>query len=291
MNLKYINKIKANISIFSSKKTNNILDGTYKSIYRGKSMNFENLREYVINDDIKDIDWKSSARHRSLLVKQFIAEKKHNIMLVMDTGLKMSADTDSNEIKKDVALYTAGTIGYLAIKNNDYVGMTYNKNDLIITKKLRYNLYNLEEYLTEYDKNACLNNNEGLEKTLTYLSRNSKKKMIIFVITDLKGLNSISTKILKELSLMHDVLFININDAYMFGDNLYDLDSNEYLPNILLNDEKLVNMEKETKEKIYNDNKERLRKNKICLISISNLKEINNKIIELLESHKYANFS
>ena len=75
MNLKYINKIKANISIYSSKKSTNILDGTYKSIYKGKSTNFENLREYVINDDVKDIDWKSSARSGTLLVKQFIAEK------------------------------------------------------------------------------------------------------------------------------------------------------------------------------------------------------------------------
>ena len=75
MKLNYINKIKANISIYSAKKTSNILDGTYRSVYKGKSMNFENLREYVVNDDIKDIDWKSSARSGKLYVKQFIAEK------------------------------------------------------------------------------------------------------------------------------------------------------------------------------------------------------------------------
>ena len=70
MNLKYINQVKANISIYSNKKSSNILDGSYKSVYRGKSMNFENLREYVINDDVKDIDWKASARSANLLVKQ-----------------------------------------------------------------------------------------------------------------------------------------------------------------------------------------------------------------------------
>ena len=291
MNLKYINKIKANISIFSNRKTYNILDGTYKSIYRGKSMNFENLREYVINDDIKDIDWKSSTRNGTLLVKQFIAEKKHNILFVMDTGLKMNGNTDQNDLKKDIALYTAGTIGYLALKNDDYIGMAYNQNDNIILKKFKYNLYNLEEYLTDYDKNAFTENKEGLEKTLKFISRNIKKKMIIFVITDLKGMQSISTKTLKELSMQNDVLFININDAYMFGNNVFDLDNNKYLPNIILKDKKLNKMEKETKEQLYNNNKERLRKNKICLVSISNLNEINPKIIELLESHKYASFN
>ncbi len=291
MNLKYINKIRANISIFSNRKTYNILDGTYKSVYRGKSMNFENLREYVINDDIKDIDWKSSTRNNTLLVKQYIAEKKHNILFVMDTGIKMNGQTDHQDLKKDIALYAAGTLGYLAIKNNDYIGMLYKQNDNIIFKKFKYNLYNLEEYLTEYDKNALIVNNEGLEKTLHFITRNIKKKMIIFVITDLKGMNSITDKTLKELSMQNDVLFININDAYMFGENIFDLDSSEYIPTMLLKDKKLNKMEKETKEQIYKYNKERLRKNKICLVTISSLQEINPKIIELLESHKYANFS
>ena len=100
MKLNYVNKIKANINIYSNKKTNNILDGIYKSIYRGKSMNFENLREYVINDEIKDIDWKASAKTNTLYVKQFIAEKKHNILFIIDNDIKMTADTDQHESKK-----------------------------------------------------------------------------------------------------------------------------------------------------------------------------------------------
>ena len=291
MNLKYINKIKANISILSNLKTYNILDGTYKSVYRGKSMNFENLREYVINDDIKDIDWKSSTRNNTLLVKQYIAEKKHNILFVMDTGPKMNGNTPSNDLKKEIALYTAGTIGYLAIKNNDYISMIYNQNDSIIFNKFKYNLYNLEEYLTDYDKNAFMANKEGLEKTLHFITHNIKKKMIIFVITDLTGMNSIKDKTLKELSMQNDVLFVNINDAYMFGENVFDIERNEYLPSMFLKDKKLNSMEKETKEQIYNSNKERLRKNKICLVSMNNLQEINSKIIELLESHKYVNIN
>lgn len=94
MIMNYITKIKANISIYASKKTSNILDGTYRSIYKGKSMNFEDLRTYVVGDNVKDIDWKASARSGgNLLIRQYIAEKKHNIMLVLDTGKKMLADT------------------------------------------------------------------------------------------------------------------------------------------------------------------------------------------------------
>lgn len=96
----YINKIKANITIYSTQKTSNILDGTYKSIYKGRSMNFEDLREYVIGDNVKDIDWKASARTNTILIKRFIAEKKHNILFVMDSGRKMLADTPKKNLKK-----------------------------------------------------------------------------------------------------------------------------------------------------------------------------------------------
>ena len=150
MKLKYINKIKANMSIVSSKKTTNLLEGTYKSVYIGKSMNFENLREYVINDEIKDIDWKSSGSGK-LLVKQFVALRKHNIMFVMDRSTSMNANTDSLELKKDIALYSAGTLGYLAIKNGDYVGMLSYENKKVSYKPFKTRLYDLEEYLSDYD--------------------------------------------------------------------------------------------------------------------------------------------
>lgn len=287
MKLNYINKIKANISIYTNKKTTNILDGTYKSVYKGKSMNFENLREYVINDDVKDIDWKSSARSGTLLVKQFIAEKKHNIMLIMDTGKKMDADTDYHESKKEVALYTAGTIGYLGIKNNDYVSMTFAKDGKIKYNPFKYSLYNLEEYLTDYDKYASKCEID-INKLLEFVYKNTSKRMIIFIITDINGIDNIKENMLKKLSQRHDVLIININDNYMSGENIFDIGKNEYIPSFLLNDKKLNEIEHQIKNDIIEKNLSKLKKNNVSMTSISSMKEINIKIIELLEEHKYA---
>lgn len=287
MKLNYINKIKANISIYSTKKTSNILDGTYRSVYKGKSMNFENLREYVMNDDIKDIDWKSSARSGKLYVKQFIAEKKHNIMLVMDTGKKMSADTNYHESKKNIALFTAGTIGYLAVKNNDYVGMIYSTPKKIEFKPFKYNLYNLEEYLCEYEKYSGIKDID-INELLEYISKNIPKKMIIFVITDINGIDKLNIKTLKKLGQRNDLLVVNITDNFMFGDNIYDVNKKEYVPNFLLKDKKLYELEKQIKNDIYNKNIDKLKRNNINITSISTTKEINYKIIKLLEEHKYG---
>ena len=103
--MKYITKIRAKISIHANKKTSNIFDGTYKSVYQGSGMDFENLREYIPGDSIRDIDWKASSRSGKVLVKRYIAEKKHNIMLVFDTGKSMTAHTDAMDLKKELALY------------------------------------------------------------------------------------------------------------------------------------------------------------------------------------------
>ena len=287
MKLNYVNKIKANISIYSSKKSTNLLDGTYKSIYRGKSMNFENLREYVMNDDIKDIDWKASARSGTLYVKQFIAEKKHNILLVMDTGLKMKADTSKHQKKKDVALFAAGTIGYLAIKNSDYVGMIHNNLSKIEYQPFKSNLYNLEEYLCNYDKNYSSEGND-INSILEFVYKNIHKKMITFIITDIDGVNNIRTDTLKKLNQKSDVLVINIDDNYMIGDEVYDIDDDRYISKSFLNDPKLHEMEREIRTSLLKKNKLKLKKKNISFISIDSIENINFNIIKLLEEHKNA---
>ena len=62
MDFDYLAKIKSQISIYTRKKTSNILDGEFGSIYRGRSFDFDDLREYVYGDSVRDIDWKSSSK-------------------------------------------------------------------------------------------------------------------------------------------------------------------------------------------------------------------------------------
>ena len=90
MMLHYVEKIRSSISLNASKKATNLLDGLYKSVFKGKSLDFDDLRDYVYGDDSKDIDWKSSIRHGSLLVRRYVAFKRHNVVFIMDSG-KLSA--------------------------------------------------------------------------------------------------------------------------------------------------------------------------------------------------------
>lgn len=287
----YINKIKANITIYSSKKTTNILDGTYKSIYKGRSMNFEDLREYVIGDNVKDIDWKASARTNTILIKRFIAEKKHNILFVMDSGRKMLADTPKKETKKEIAIMTAGTIAYLANKNGDYVGAIYNKNNSIEYFPFKSDLYNIENILSHYDNNVRQEDKDEdtINKSLEYVCKHIKRRSIIFVITDLDGIDKVKEEILKKIAMQHDILFINIKDAYMSEENIYDVEASEYIPNLLLQDPKIYELEKQERKKIQEKNNKKLKKCKATVETIEEAKEVPQKIIELLERHKNGN--
>ena len=255
----------------------------------GKSLNFEDLREYIPGDNIRDIDWKASSRSRMLLVKRYIAEKKHNILLVFDSGLKMNAETDKGESKKDVAIYTAGTLSYLAYSNGDFVGSLYNIDGKMRFFPLRNRLYDIEHFLAQYDKDVQSSNKSDLNKTLEYLLKNFRRKMVVFVITDIKGASEVSEAVLKKLICQHDILFVQVNDADLTGDRAFKIENNRYLPRFVTMDKKLTSMERNIKKKITEDNEKKLMHHAILSTNVSGKDDITMKITELLERHRYAN--
>lgn len=290
MRKNYMIKIKANLSIYSKVKSSNVLDGSYKSIYKGKSMNFEDLREYVPGDNIKDIDWKATARSNTILLKQYIAEKKHNVMLVLDNGKKMLGDTSENELKKEVAILAAGTIAYLVNKNGDYIASIYSKDNDMVYHPFRLGTYNIENILYSYDKSTEKDSGDSkLNNSLEYISKQIRRRMIIFIITDSMGLKNIDEKILKRLSVAHDILAINIDDAFLYGEVAYDVEAEKTVAEYLCKNKKVQELEKDVRKNLTLENDNKMKKYHISGVTLKSEKEIVSKIIELLERHKYAN--
>lgn len=289
MKMNYVTKIRAKISISSNKKSSNIFDGSYKSVYQGNGLDFENLREYTPGDNIRDIDWKATSRSGKVLIKRYIAEKKHNIMLVFDTGKSMSAHTDSMQIKKDIALSAGGVVGCLAAQNGDNVGAIYNRNGKIQFYPFRTGLANIEKILTEYDREVFDDYETDIEKTLEYIVRNINRKMIMFVVTDATGIASISQNTLKKLVHQHNVLFISIDDAKITEGKAFDVEKDSYIPDYISANKELLAMEQSIRKKLDEDNEKKLLQNRIVSVCIDNDEEVVDKIIQLLGGHKYAN--
>ena len=113
--------------------------------------------------------------------------------------------------------------------------------------------------------------------------------MIIFVVTDIAGMSNISEKTLKRLSLINDVMFVNVSDAFMTGNSVFDIDQDSYIPDYILEDEKLKEIELEIKNKIYKETNEKFKKYKIVTTTINKQKDIVKDVLKLLERQKNAN--
>lgn len=288
MIMNYVTKIRAKVNIYANRKSSNLFDGSYKSIYQGNGLDFENLREYIPGDNIRDIDWKASSRSGTILVKRYVAEKKHNIMLVFDTGKKMTGHTKNLEIKKDLALSAGGILGYLAAKNGDNVGAVYNRSGLIQYHQLRTGLHNIERILTIFDRENFEGGKTDLEKSLEYLVKNIKRRMVIFIISDVMGIRDVGESTLKKLTGLHDVLFVQIGDADYTDGTAYNLDKDAYIPEFITGNKKLIGMEQETRQRLDKENADKLLKYRIISTRIDKEEEMVERIIELLEGHRYA---
>lgn len=290
MRMKYVSRIQSNLkkykTIHTGRVTSRILDGSYNSVYKGRSMNFDELREYVAGDDIKDMDWKASARSQKMLVRQYVAEKKHNIMLVMDTNRRMLADTTRLKEKRDVALMSAGTLAYLVNRNGDYISSTYVAGELVKHFPFKMGLMNVENILENYYKAVTMENQSKLSTSLEYIIRNFKRRMIIIVVTDMEGMRNVSENTLKRLLVMHDVLMINISDADTSGKNVYDVEGGNYLSEYFTEDKVLAKLEAEKRQAVKNECENKLKKFGIASSTIDDTDDIDMRIVELLEKHK-----
>ena len=96
------------MGIHAHRKTIELLEGEYSSIHHGRSHDFDDLREYAPGDEVKDIDWKATARSTVPLIKRYIASRQHNIVFIVDTGRGMAAVAESGEPKKEIAIQAVG---------------------------------------------------------------------------------------------------------------------------------------------------------------------------------------
>lgn len=286
----YLTNAKLNVDIFAKSKAVNTLDGTYQSIYKGKSQNFDELREYNVGDNVRDIDWQASARSMNILVKDYIAEKKHNVFFIIDGKYQMYANANFEEMKTDLAIDTAATLSYVAYKNGDFVGAIYTTNGDIVFHPFKQNLFNIEQILKSYDeameKNFKKKDETSLNKSLLYATNFIKRRMILFIITDIVGLEDIDDDLLKTLSFRNDVMVINIKDIDLFEKKSYDLEKKRYFASMLLHKKKLVELELQEKERVFRECENKLIRNKVAMVTIGKNEDIAPKIIELLEKNR-----
>lgn len=282
----YVENIGLKLKIATDKKTKHLLDGAYRSIYKGKSLDFDNLREYEIGDDTKNIEWKASAKTNKLLIKQHIAEKKHNVLFILDTNKSMMANVNSTEIKSEISIMTFGTIASIAKQNGDSIGAVFCGSDDYMFFDFKNEACKLEKIIHGYTKSLESMNNRTIEKIVDYVSKILSKNMIVFIITDIDGINRLRKQDLINILEKSNVIVINIDDEPLFGINGVDIEKKLEIPMFLQSNLDLLKEEKNLKENLKRENVKKLENLRIPMVTLTKEDEIIEKIIDVLERYK-----
>ena len=112
----------------------NIFAGQYHSAFKGRGMEFAEVREYQFGDDVRDIDWNVTARLHRPYVKVFEEERELTVMLLVDVSGSLDFGT-AGQTKRDMATEIAATLAFSAIQNNDKIGVIFFSDRVYPTKE------------------------------------------------------------------------------------------------------------------------------------------------------------
>ena len=109
------------IQITTNRLVNESLAGEYHSVFKGRGMEFDEVREYQHGDDVRTIDWNVTSRAGHPFVKRYVEERELTVMLLVD-GSASESFGSAEKLKSEIAAEISALLAFSAIKNNDRVG-------------------------------------------------------------------------------------------------------------------------------------------------------------------------
>lgn len=203
-----IRKIKR-IQITTSRLVNESLAGEYHSVFKGRGMEFDEVREYQHGDDIRSIDWNVTSRTGHPYVKRYVEERELTVMLLVDTSASGSFGS-TGKTKGEIAAEISAILAFSAIKNHDRVGailFTDAVEKFIPPRRGSTHVLRVIRELIFYrpeGRGTCI------QKAIEHLNRVLHKKSIVFLVSDL--LDHGFEQSLKVAGRRHDIVVIQIFD-------------------------------------------------------------------------------
>ncbi len=195
-------------------KTRRIVDeitgGAYHSVFKGRGIEFDEVREYTVNDDVRDIDWNVTARTGSPYIKKYVEERELTVMLLVDASASGAFGSGSIS-KREQAIEIAALLAFSAIRNQDRVGLLIftDRTELYLPPRSgrSHGLRLIRELLAHRPEGTGTDINAALKNMVQAL----KKKAVIFLISDMIEEASFE-KTLKIANKRHDVIAARIID-------------------------------------------------------------------------------
>jgi len=197
------------IHIRTSYLVNDMFAGEYESAFRGRGMEFEEVRAYMPGDDIRDIDWNVTARMGHPYIKLYREERELTIMLLVDVSSSGLFGT-VKQLKNELAAELASVLAFAAIKSNDKVGLVIFSDHVeryIPPKKGRSHVWRVIKEVLEHQPRST---GTDIGAALNYLNTVFRRRAVVFLISDFIA-HGYETA-LRITNKKHDVIAINITD-------------------------------------------------------------------------------
>ncbi|GAB3820008.1 DUF58 domain-containing protein [Tessaracoccus terricola] len=206
-------RIQTALALRMRRRTVGLRGGIHASTQVGHSMDFNDLRAYVVGDPVADIDWRTSARHGSLLVKRHFAERRVTLMLVVATGRDLAALARPGIPKSDVAIEAAGTLGALATAHGDLVGMAWWDGARARVERPSNRDVELERMLASIEE-ASLPTTAPADLTalLEATASATRRRGLVAVVCDGGDLDAPTLAVLRRLAAQHEVMVVTVTD-------------------------------------------------------------------------------
>ena len=184
------------------------VSGEYHSVFKGRGIEFSEVREYIPGDDIRAIDWNVTARFNAPFVKEFIEERDLTLFIVFDVSSSNEFGFERN--KKDCGYDIAASLMFAALRNNDRVGLCLFTSEVELFIPPGKGKKHILKLLRELIYHEPKNKNTDIQTALSYLNNIIKKRSIVFIISDF--LSPDFEFPLKQLKNKHDVILVDIAD-------------------------------------------------------------------------------
>jgi uncharacterized protein (DUF58 family) len=197
------------IQIVANRTVNDLFAGQYKSVFRGRGMEFDEVREYQPGDDIRTIDWNVTARTGHPFIKRFVEERELTVLFVVDvsaSGLFGSRERSKMELVVEVA----ALLMFSALKNNDKVGLLTFCDDVLDFFPPRKGKSNVLHLIRELVAARPVTRATNLAAPLQFISRVQRRRAVVFFISDFLG--PLSQRSLAVCGRRHDLVAITVED-------------------------------------------------------------------------------
>jgi uncharacterized protein (DUF58 family) len=197
------------IEIRTKGLVNQVFSGEYHSVFKGRGMEFSEVREYQFGDDIRNIDWNVTARFGHPFIKVFEEERELTVMLMVDLSGSLMFGSAS-KTKQRIAAELSAILAFSALKNNDKVGLilfTDKIEKFVPPRKGRKHVLRIIREVLSF---APEGNSTNIRGALEFMNNAIKKRSIAFLISDF--MDEGFEKILRIVGKKHDLIGIVLDD-------------------------------------------------------------------------------